>query len=66
MDIFGGEEGFQTRQLYDNIKKQYCNSHNIKLVIIPYSTNTNKITLETLEINANELQKSTMDYETNR
>ena len=57
VDLFGGEQGFKTLQIHDNIKQQYCKNNNIKLVIIPYSINTNKITLETLEININELSQ---------
>lgn len=50
IEYYGGELEFKKRQLYDSIKQNYCKNNNIKLVIIPYSINTNKITLETLEI----------------
>ena len=33
---FGGMEGLKKQQYYDMLKRQYCKSHGIKLVIIPY------------------------------
>ncbi len=33
----GDEEGFKLQQLRDNIKTNYCKSHNIKLIRIPYT-----------------------------
>ena len=33
---FGGQEAFIKRQKYDNIKKQWCERNNIKLIIIKY------------------------------
>ena len=35
--FFGGEEDFKTRVAYDNIKKEYCDSHNINLYYINYN-----------------------------
>jgi hypothetical protein len=34
--FFDGEEGFRKRQINDSIKEQYCLSHNIPLLKIPY------------------------------
>lgn len=34
---FGGEEKFISQQFRDNIKKDYCLSHNIPLIEIPYT-----------------------------
>ena len=36
---FGGQEAFIKRQKYDNIKKQWCERNNIKLIIIKYNEN---------------------------
>lgn len=33
---FGGENGFRLRKINDNIKKEYCNIHNIKFLEIEY------------------------------
>lgn len=35
-DHFGGEERLKTQQEYDSLKRDYCESHNIKLIEIPY------------------------------
>ena len=35
-NIFGGLEGLRSQQFYDMKKREYCQKHNIKLVIIPY------------------------------
>ena len=35
-NFFGGEEGFKITQLRDNIKNEYCESHNIPLLRLPY------------------------------
>lgn len=34
---FGGQKAFIKRQRYDNIKKQWCERNNIKLIIIKYN-----------------------------
>ena len=34
--IFGGLSGLRKQQYYDMLKREYCNKHNIKLVLIPY------------------------------
>lgn len=39
---FGGESKYQKQKENDSIKKQYCKTHNINLVIIPY-TNIDKV-----------------------
>ena len=44
---WGGEEQFQKTQLYDNIKNEYCKTHNIPLIRIPY-THYDKITIDDL------------------
>ena len=33
---FGGMSGLKKQQFYDMKKRQYCNKHNITLVLIPY------------------------------
>ena len=33
---YGGEEGLKQRQMLDQIKNQYCETNNIKLIRIPY------------------------------
>lgn len=33
----GNEEGFELQKLRDNIKNEYCQKHNIKLIRIPYT-----------------------------
>ena len=35
-DVFGGYSGLRKQQYNDMKKRQYCKSHNINLVIIPY------------------------------
>ena len=37
IDFFGGEKGLQERIKRDEIKTNYCNNKNIKLIRIPYS-----------------------------
>lgn len=37
IDFFGGEEQFVKQQKYDNYKREYCKSHNYKLIEIPYN-----------------------------
>lgn len=34
--IYGGASGLRKQQYYDMLKRQYCNKHGIKLVLIPY------------------------------
>ena len=36
VDYFGGEEGLKLRIQNDQIKNEYCKTHNIKLIRIPY------------------------------
>lgn len=36
VEFFGGKEQFITQQRYDNLKREYCKTHNIKLIEIPY------------------------------
>ncbi len=33
---FGGIAGLQKQQFFDMKKRQYCNKHNINLILIPY------------------------------
>lgn len=33
---YGGPSGLRKQQIYDMRKRQYCEAHNIKLVLIPY------------------------------
>ena len=37
VDFFGGNEAFRIRQKHDKIKAQYCQDHNIKLIIIKHT-----------------------------
>ena len=39
IDYYNGEEGFKLRQEYDNLKRQYCQDHNIDLIEISYKDN---------------------------
>ena len=39
IDYFGGEERFNYTKKHDNIKKEYCDNNNIKLVYIDYTEN---------------------------
>lgn len=36
IEWFGGEENFKVTQIRDNIKNEYCKSHNIPLLRLPY------------------------------
>lgn len=36
VEFFGGEEQLKLQQTYDNLKREYCKSHNIKLIEVPY------------------------------
>lgn len=36
-DFFGGEKSFKKQLIRDNIKKEYCENNNIKLIIIRYN-----------------------------
>lgn len=38
-EFFGGEEAFKTTQIRDNIKNEYCKTHNIPLLRLPYYLN---------------------------
>lgn len=33
---FGGIAGLKKQQYYDMLKREYCNKHGIKLILIPY------------------------------
>jgi len=37
IDCFGGEKEFIQRQERDFALKDYCNTYNIKLIVIPYT-----------------------------
>lgn len=37
VDLFGGDEAFELQQKHDMIKKKYCETHNIRLLCIPYN-----------------------------
>jgi predicted Zn-ribbon and HTH transcriptional regulator len=39
VDFFGGDAKFKLRQLHDQIKKDYCDNHNIPLLCIRYDEN---------------------------
>ncbi|MCQ2543382.1 MAG: hypothetical protein MJ126_04400 [Lachnospiraceae bacterium] len=36
VEFFGGQEGFESTQIRDEIKNKYCKSHNIPLLRFPY------------------------------
>ena len=48
IDYFGGEKGLQKTQQRDQIKNEYCKTHNIPLIRIPY-WHYNDITIEDLK-----------------
>lgn len=48
IDYFGGEKRLQSQQECDKIKVDWCNSHGIKLLVIPY-TDYSKLSIEYLE-----------------
>ena len=54
IDFFGGEERFKLQQEIDNIKRDYCNMHNIPLIEIPY-TDIGKVNIVSL-INTTEVK----------
>lgn len=39
IEYFGGEENFKKQKLHDSIKNEYCESNNIRLLVIPYYAN---------------------------
>lgn len=43
MDFFGGEEKLKMTQWYDEIKNEYCKTHNIQMIRIPYTKTDNEI-----------------------
>jgi hypothetical protein len=43
IDFWGGEEGFKQAKTRDEIKNQYCQSHHIPLLRIPYTFSNDKI-----------------------
>lgn len=45
-----GESGFQQRQINDNIKRTYCESHKIHLICIPYTLSNEDIRKYLLDI----------------
>lgn len=47
INYFGGEENFKIQQERDQIKNEYCKTHNIPLIRIPY-THYDKITIDDL------------------
>lgn len=48
VEYFGGEKQFQLQKHYDKIKNEYCKTHNIPLIRIPY-WHYNDITIEDLK-----------------
>ena len=40
VEHFGGLEGLRIRKSYDKIKRNYCKKHNIRLIEIPFTYNT--------------------------
>lgn len=51
---FGGQDGFILRQNHDRIKLQYCLSHNITLITIPYWEFNNIMQILSQELNLHE------------
>lgn len=43
IDFFGGIDGFKETKIRDNIKNNYCKSHNIPMLRIPYTMPIDKI-----------------------
>lgn len=43
IDFYGGQEGFEERQLRDNIKIKYCLDNNIPLIIIRYDEDIEEV-----------------------
>ena len=43
IEFFGGQISFEEAKLRDEIKKQYCQSHNIPLLILPYTLSNDEI-----------------------
>jgi hypothetical protein len=43
IEFFGGQLGFEETQARDNIKKEYCQSHNIPLLVLPYTLSNDEI-----------------------
>lgn len=43
IEFFGGQLGFEERRVRDEIKKQYCQSNNIPLLILPYTLSNDEI-----------------------
>lgn len=41
--FFGGDEQFRKQQLYDQLKREYCETHNIPLLYIKYTQNASSI-----------------------
>lgn len=46
VEYFGGQEGFESTQIRDEIKNEYCKSHNIPLLRLPYYLNKEEIEKE--------------------
>lgn len=43
VEFWGGENSFETQQIRDKIKNQYCETHGIKMIRIPYTMNKEEI-----------------------
>ena len=43
IDFFGGKEEFERNKIRDAVKTDYCQKHNIELLRIPYTCNTEEI-----------------------
>ena len=54
ISAFGGQKEFEERQKKDQLKRDYCNKHNLKLIEISY-TDFNKIDINYLKEKINEL-----------
>lgn len=48
IEFFGGEKAYEKQKKYDDKKINYCNEHNIQLIILPY-TNTHETNLSILK-----------------
>ena len=43
VEFWGGDNSFKTQQIRDTIKNQYCETHGIKMIRIPYTMNKEEI-----------------------
>lgn len=49
VEIFGGIDGFKQTQKRDKIKNEYCQTHNIPLLRLPYTLSTDELQIKIYE-----------------